>query len=141
MTTTLQDRGDGVLTPSDIIEPAFLSDAQKRQRDLRRMWRHERAEAKQKLAVEVQKARESIPVQDIVDRLARNAIGELLEGEEAMTAMEITAAVKLLAKVMPDLTSMEIKGDVAHYVVRLPVSAADAESWSKQHAPKALPSR
>jgi hypothetical protein len=62
-----------------------------------------------------------------------------VEGKREMSATQVSAGLGLLRKVMPDLSSAELKSEVVHrYVARVPEKAADAKSWQEQHAPKPM---
>lgn len=53
-----------------------------------------------------------------------------------MDSSQVTAAVKLLGKVLPDLSSAEIKQDTTvRYVARIPEKQPDTDSWHQRHAP------
>lgn len=66
-----------------------------------------------------------------------NALIEHVEGKRDMSATQVSAGVALLRKVMPDLSSAEIKQETTHrYVARIPEKAASPEKWQQQHAPE-----
>lgn len=51
----------------------------------------------------------------------------------------VTAALGLLKKCIPDLSSVEHSGEVEHrYVAEVPAVIPDADEWSKQHTPPSL---
>lgn len=61
---------------------------------------------------------------------------KLIEGEIEMAPHAVTAALGLLRKAIPDLTSVEHSGEVTKtYVVRMPAKPADMGEWQKQYAP------
>lgn len=65
------------------------------------------------------------------------ALIEHVEGTREMSSTQVTAALGLLKKVMPDLSAAEIKSEVVHrYVARLPEKAPNANTWQQQHAPE-----
>jgi len=69
-----------------------------------------------------------------------NALIEHVSGEREMSATQVSAGLGLLRKVMPDLSSAELKSEVVHrYVARVPDKAPNAKAWQEQHAPKSLP--
>ncbi len=68
-----------------------------------------------------------------------NALVEHVEGKREMSATQVSAGLGLLRKVMPDLSSAELKSEIVHrYVARVPEKAANAKSWQEQHAPKPM---
>lgn len=69
---------------------------------------------------------------NIITRLQR-----LIAGEIDMPPHAVTAALGLLRKAIPDLTSVEHSGEVTKtYVVRMPQRPASIEEWRKQHSPQ-----
>lgn len=68
-----------------------------------------------------------------------NALIEHVSGLREMSATQVSAGLGLLRKVMPDLSSAELKSEVVHrYVARVPDKAPNAKSWQEQHAPKSM---
>lgn len=66
-----------------------------------------------------------------------NRLQKLIEGEVEMPPHAVTAALGLLRKALPDLTSVEHSGEVTKtYVVRMPSKPANMDEWRKQHAPQ-----
>jgi len=66
-----------------------------------------------------------------------NRLTDFVEGKITMTAPQVTAALGLLKKVIPDTQSVELSGEVAtSYVARIPQSIAEPDAWQKQHEPK-----
>jgi hypothetical protein len=66
-----------------------------------------------------------------------NALVEHVEGKREMSATQVSAALGLLRKVMPDLSSAEIKTVHTHrYVARVPEKAPSSEAWQQQHSPE-----
>jgi hypothetical protein len=60
---------------------------------------------------------------------------EHVEGVREMSATQVSAGLGLLRKVMPDLSSAELKSEVVHrYVARLPAKAKSTEEWQQQHS-------
>lgn len=58
-----------------------------------------------------------------------------------MAATQVTAALGLLKKCVPDLASMDHTGEVTHqHVARLPDVEPNSEEWLKKYAPRTLPS-
>ena len=59
-----------------------------------------------------------------------------IEGERDMGATQVSAALGLLRKVLPDLSSAEIKSETTvRYVARVPDKAVTPDKWQEQHAP------
>lgn len=68
----------------------------------------------------------------IVDRLTKYVLGEI-----KMSSAQVAAGLGLLRKVVPDLSNVEVSGEVeTHWVVRLPDVAPDSETWATQVAPR-----
>lgn len=56
-----------------------------------------------------------------------------------MTSTQVTAALGLLRKTLPDLVAAEIKGEVQKtYVVRAPVAGDDWEEWKNNFQPTTI---
>lgn len=67
-----------------------------------------------------------------------NALIEHVEGTREMSATQVSAALGLLRKVMPDLSAAEIKSETTHrYVARVPEKATTVQTWQQQHSPEA----
>jgi hypothetical protein len=65
-----------------------------------------------------------------------NALIEHIEGKRDMAATQVTAALGLLRKVMPDLAASENKTEHIHrYVARVPGKAETAQTWQQEHSP------
>ena len=59
-----------------------------------------------------------------------NALIEHVEGRREMSSTQVTAALGLLRKCLPDLSQTDIKADVTtHQVIRAPMPAKDAAEW------------
>lgn len=57
-------------------------------------------------------------------------------GKREMSSTQVTAAIALMRKVMPDLSSTELNADVVHHMVaRMPVEPAGVEEWERKHIP------
>jgi hypothetical protein len=68
-----------------------------------------------------------------------NALVEHVEGKREMASSQVTAGIALLRKIMPDLSSVELSGEVeTRYVAELPSVAQDGDTWEHQYAPKRL---
>lgn len=62
-----------------------------------------------------------------------NRLTKLIEGKIDMAPHAVTAALGLLRKTLPDLTSVEHSGEVTKtYVARLPQPIRDIDEWQKQ---------
>lgn len=76
--------------------------------------------------------RAKIKAGNIINRLTK-----LINGEVRMEPHAVTAALGLLRKALPDLTSVEHSGEVTKtYVIRAPAPVADMTEWRKQHDPQ-----
>lgn len=61
-----------------------------------------------------------------------NALIEHAQGQREMSASQVTAALGLLRKALPDLASVEHSGDVQQtYVVRMPSIISGLDDWDK----------
>ncbi len=59
-----------------------------------------------------------------------------ITGAKEMSASQVTAALGLLRKVVPDTTAINHTGDINHhYVAELPAVAQTADAWASEHAP------
>jgi hypothetical protein len=66
-----------------------------------------------------------------------NRLHKLIMGEVEMPPHAVTAALGLLRKTLPDLTSVEHSGEITKtYVARMPSKSADIDEWRKKHAPQ-----
>ena len=75
--------------------------------------------------------RKRIKVGNIINRLEK-----LIEGKIEMAPHAVTAALGLLRKALPDLTSVEHSGEITkNYVARMPAKTPNMDEWQKQHAP------
>jgi hypothetical protein len=76
--------------------------------------------------------RAKIQAGNIITRLMK-----FIEGEIKMEAAQVTAALGLLKKSLPDLTSVEHSGEVAiSKVIRAPAVVSTAQEWAQQHIPE-----
>ena len=63
-----------------------------------------------------------------------NRLQKLIDGKIEMAPHAVTAALGLLRKSLPDLTSVEHSGEVTKtYVIRAPMPVANMDEWRKQH--------
>lgn len=68
-----------------------------------------------------------------------NALIKHVEGNRKMSATQVSAGIGLLRKVMPDLSSAEIKSETTvRYVARVPEKAATSDAWQKQRMPQTI---
>lgn len=59
-----------------------------------------------------------------------------INGEVELSGPQVTAALGLLRKVLPDLTSVEHSGEITTtYVARAPQVAPSEDAWQDQHVP------
>lgn len=73
--------------------------------------------------------RAKIKAGNIITRLQK-----LIAGEIEMPPHAVTAALGLLRKSLPDLTSVEHSGEVTKtYVLRAPAPVSDMAEWRKQY--------
>jgi hypothetical protein len=78
--------------------------------------------------------RERIQSSKVANRLIEFVLGEI-----TLEPAQVTAALGLLKKVLPDLSQSDNKTEVVHrYVARLPNKATDPHKWQQQHAPTPL---
>lgn len=79
----------------------------------------------------VERIRGIIKARRIVERLDK-----FIHNEVEMTASQVTAALGLLRKVVPDLAAVEHIGEINHrYVVMANPESQSTEEWQQQHAP------
>jgi hypothetical protein len=65
-----------------------------------------------------------------------NRLISYVNGEITLEPGQVTAALGLLRKCLPDLTASENKTTVEHrYVMRVPAQVETYEEWQKQYAP------
>lgn len=77
--------------------------------------------------------RAKIKVGNIIARL-----NKLIDGEIEMPPHAVTAALGLLKKALPDLTSVEHSGEVKRtYVARMPQKQTTVEQWQKNYQTQA----
>lgn len=74
--------------------------------------------------------REKIRTTQLINRLQKHINGKLDLSPTQVRGIEI-----LLNKTLANLQATEVKGDVAHYVARLPEPAKTAEEWSELYSP------
>ena len=82
----------------------------------------------------VNAVRSRIRAGGIVDRLEKYILGKL-----EMSPAQVTAALGLLRKVVPDVAHVEHTGEINHnYVARTPLIAESTEAWQEQHSPATI---
>lgn len=65
-----------------------------------------------------------------------NALIEHIQGDREMSATQVSAGLGLLKKVMPDLSSVEMSGEVKHnYIARMPARVKDMAEWQNRYTP------
>lgn len=65
-----------------------------------------------------------------------NRLQAYVFGQVDMKPAQVTAALGLLRKSIPDLSAVESKTELTHrYVARVPSKAHDVSAWQEQHAP------
>lgn len=80
-----------------------------------------------------EETRAKIQASQLINRLTGHVLGNF-----EMPASAVTAALGLLRKVMPDLSSAEIKSETTvSYVARVPEKALNTATWQQQHSPEA----
>jgi uncharacterized protein with von Willebrand factor type A (vWA) domain len=78
--------------------------------------------------------RQRIQASMIINRLTDHILGKV-----EMQASAVTAALGLLKKVAPDLSSVESKNETTvRYVARVPEKATNSTTWQQQHSPDHL---
>lgn len=78
-----------------------------------------------------ERTRAKIQTSQIINRLE-----SFVEGKVELSAAQVTAALGLLRKTLPDLQATEISGSVEQrYVARIPDPIAGTDEWRKQHSP------
>lgn len=78
-----------------------------------------------------QDTRKKIQAGNIINRLQK-----LIAGEIKMEPHAVTAALGLLRKTLPDLTSVEHSGEITKtYVARMPAKTPSMAEWEKRYAP------
>jgi hypothetical protein len=79
-----------------------------------------------------ERTRSAIQTTQIVKRLTK-----LVNGEVEMPPHAVTAALGLLRKTLPDLTSTELTGEVTTTkVIRTPAVANNLDTWQRQYGDK-----
>ena len=70
----------------------------------------------------------------IIDRIQAD-----IDGEIELRPSQVTGALGLLRKVLPDLNTVDVSGDVTNtWVVEIPGLSPNDDTWQQQHTPKPL---
>ena len=81
-----------------------------------------------------ERTRAKIRTSQLINRLTL-----FVNGKVEMSAAQVTAALGLLKKTLPDMIATEHSGEVTHqYVARLPPVSATSEEWEQQHKPATI---
>lgn len=87
--------------------------------------------ARKNVIVMTEEWREKIKVSQIMNRLVEHVNGRI-----QLSPTQVRCAEILLKKVVPDLSSTELKANIQHhYVMRAPTVAPTVEAW-QQHNPQ-----
>jgi hypothetical protein len=66
-----------------------------------------------------------------------NRLISFINGEVKLEPAQVSASLGLLKKILPDLTSAEIKQETTvRYVARVPNKVETSIGWQQQHAPE-----
>lgn len=72
--------------------------------------------------------REKIKASQLINRLISCSMGEV-----ELTPVQLGAIKILIDKVLPNLATVEISGDISHhFAIEIPAPAESVEAWSKQ---------
>lgn len=78
----------------------------------------------------IERIRSAIQTGQLVKRLTDH-----INGAVELNKSQVSAALGLLKKTLPDLTSVEHSGEIeTHYVARLPTLSKNMDEWDKTHA-------
>ena len=78
--------------------------------------------------------RKRIQVGNIIHRLQQCIMGEI-----ELTGVQVSAAQTLLNKVLPNLTSVDVKSDETKtYVLRAPPPERDGHTWLQKYGPQTI---
>jgi hypothetical protein len=87
------------------------------------------------------RTRSAIRTSQLVNRLQSFALSDIDPVSKSPVKMDrdqITAALGLLKKTLPDLVATQLSGEVAtSHVIRAPAKPASAEEWAVTYAPRA----
>ena len=79
-----------------------------------------------------ERTRAKIQTSQLINRLNSYVIGDI-----KLEAGQVTAALGLLDRTLPKLTSTELSGEVARpTVIRAPETIAESKTWLEQHGPE-----
>lgn len=87
---------------------------------------------------QTEQTRALIKANRIITRLQAFVLGRDFQKKPVvMSSEQVRAAFGLLAKILPDLTSVQHSGEITHnYVARTPHISGSVEEWTEQHSPK-----
>lgn len=78
----------------------------------------------------IERIRATVKTGQLVKRLT-----DFVNGQIELAPAQVTAALGLLKKTLPDLTSVEHSGEVEHsYAARLPTASKTMDEWQDSHA-------
>lgn len=81
-----------------------------------------------------EETRAKIKTSQLINRLSDHVLGKV-----DLKPTQVTAALGLLRKTIPDLSSAENKTEVVHrYVARLPEKARTTDEWQQQHSAQTI---
>ena len=82
-----------------------------------------------------EETRAKIQTSQLINRLTDHVLGNV-----EMKPTQVTAALGLLKKSIPDLSSADNTTEVVHrFVARVPNKATDSETWQQQNLPPTPP--
>lgn len=82
-----------------------------------------------------EETRKRIKAGNIINRLQK-----LIDGQIEMAPHAVTAALGLLRKSLPDLTSVEHSGEITkNYVARMPAPVRNMDEWQARYTPTPVP--
>ena len=66
-----------------------------------------------------------------------NRLTDFVDGKITLVPAQVTAALGLLKKVIPDTQSVELSGELTTtYVARIPSASETIDAWQQQHVPQ-----
>jgi len=81
--------------------------------------------------------RAKIQASQLINRLTNHVLGELKDKDGNVLVMEssqVTAALGLLKKVLPDLSSTNVQGDVFNYHYVVDTEPMSEDEWENQYS-------
>jgi hypothetical protein len=80
----------------------------------------------------IERIRATVQTGQLINRLT-----EFVNGKIELAPAQVTAALGLLKKTLPDLTAVEHSGEVeTTYVTRVPNASKNMDEWQSEHANK-----